>query len=141
MKRIANWLVGEGRSGTPVRVNLSTLTEVYELREESGLRLYQLLMNADGDQNSVDIQGTMAEWDEVILGITPPERDGWVEDEDFEPTMRQHTASGRCVATVEGGLWYICGETATDEEMTPRYGSRVDAMKAVEQWWAKEQAK
>ena len=137
MKRYADWLVGETLNGLSVRVNLSLVTEVFTMRD-GGLRLYQPMADADGDQTYVDIDGTMAEWDEVILGIPSPEREGWIKAETYG-AMRKHAASGRCVADVEGGLWYVCGEEATDEEMTPRYGSRVDAMVAVEGWWAAQE--
>lgn len=138
MKRYGNWVVVELLRGTPSCVNLDHVMDVGP-DGDNDLYLYQALQDTDGDQCSLNIKGTMAEWLEVVVGVPPPERYGWFRPPPAEdPTGRTHAPSGRCVFNTDAG-WFVWGEEASSEEMEPRYGCRVDAMVAVEAWWtAKE---
>lgn len=87
MKKHGNWLVCVDGRG-PFRINLDHIITVRD-GDVGELHLYT--------QNVIDrplrIRGTLAEWDEVALGVCEG-RDGWVTPDD-DPDMREHLASGR----------------------------------------------
>jgi hypothetical protein len=118
MKRHGNWLECRTDGGGHIVINLQFVREVRRLLP-SGVRVF----NAHNSTTHTDIQGTFAEWQEVVMGVA--ER---VDESEFRDSIHR---SGYCVAEAENG-WFICGKNCETDVMEPRYPTRSAAMDAVE---------